>query len=399
MNGKICFSSADILIPKENLEKWSVIACDQYTSEPEYWEKAKKEAGEGPSALKCILPEVYLSDNPEKRIENADKEMNSYLESGVFEEYKDSLVFVKRKQSDGKIRKGIVGKIDLTCYDFSKQNNAEVRATEETVLSRIPPRVKIRENAPLEMPHVMLLFDDPEDKIFGKLEKSSAELKKLYDFDLMLGGGSISGYSVDNANKEFIFGALEEIKSKHNGLLFCVGDGNHSLATAKRCYELNPNELNKFALVEIVNIHDTALDFEPIYRVLFNVSPEEFIDGFSSFCEHSGGNENREYTFVFGGKKITKSLKIKQKLAVAALTEFIDGYLSEHTDTEVDYIHGISSVEKLSGGENTLGILFDGMKKSELFDAVLSDGSLPRKTFSMGHADDKRFYLEARKIK
>lgn len=399
MNCKICFSSADILIPKENLEKWSVIACDQYTSEPEYWEKAKKEAGEGPSALKCILPEVYLSDNPEKRIENADKEMNSYLESGVFEEHKDSLVFVKRKQSDGRIRKGIVGKIDLTCYDFSKQNNAEVRATEETVLSRIPPRVKIRENAPFEMPHVMLLFDDTEDKIFDKLEGNSAKLKKLYDFDLMLGGGSISGYSVDNANKEFIFGALEEIKSKHNGLLFCVGDGNHSLATAKRCYELNPNELNKFALVEIVNIHDTALDFEPIYRVLFNVNPEKFIEEFSSFCENSGGNEKREYTFVFGGKKITKCLKIKQKLAVAALTEFIDGYLSEHTDSEVDYIHGISSVEKLSGGENTLGILFDGMKKSELFDAVLSDGSLPRKTFSMGHADDKRFYLEARKIK
>ena len=394
------FSAADILLPKSNFEKWAVIACDQYTSEPEYWNEVKANADGAPSALGVILPEVYLSADNSQRIEKINKTMQEYIDSNVFNEYPDSLIYVERIQSDGKLRRGIVGKIDLENYDYRAGSNAEIRATEETVLSRIPPRVEIRKNAPLELPHVMLLFDDIENTVMSGITDSTNDFDKVYDFKLMCNAGSIKGYRLNENAKDAVMNALQALKQKNNGFLFCVGDGNHSLATAKECYNQNPTAASRYALVEIVNIHEDALQFEPIYRVLFGVEPQTLIDEFvkATGGEYNGANAQK-FTCVYGENVREISVKPTAKLAVGTLQAFLDDYIKEHTGVEIDYIHGESSLKKLAARENTLGFLFDGMQKSELFAAVNSDGSLPRKTFSMGHADDKRFYIEARKIK
>lgn len=394
------FSAADILLPKSNFEKWAVIACDQYTSEPEYWNEVKANADGAPSALSVILPEVYLSADNSERIEKINKTMQEYIDSNVFNEYPDSLIYVERIQSDGKLRRGIVGKIDLENYDYRAGSNAEIRATEETVLSRIPPRVEIRKNAPLELPHVMLLFDDIENTVMSGITDSTNDFDKVYDFKLMCNAGSIKGYRLNENAKDAVMNALQALKQKNNGFLFCVGDGNHSLATAKECYNQNPTAASRYALVEIVNIHEDALQFEPIYRVLFGVEPQTLIGEFvkATGGEYSGADAQK-FTCVYGENVREISVKPTAKLAVGTLQAFLDDYIKEHTGVEIDYIHGESSLKKLAARENTLGFLFDGMQKSELFAAVNADGSLPRKTFSMGHADDKRFYIEARKIK
>lgn len=389
------FSPADILLPKTNFENWSVIACDQYTSEPEYWQNVKTAAGDKPSALNIILPEVYLSADNSEKIEKINQNMQKYLENDIFTEYKDSLIYVERIQSDGKLRRGIVGKIDLECYDYRSGSDAEIRATEQTVLSRIPPRVEIRKNAPLEMPHVMLLFDDVKDRIFSYLAENKGAFKTVYDFTLMCNAGSIKGYLLNEEAKQTVLSMLGELKEQKDGFLFCVGDGNHSLATAKECYNQNKNELNRYALCEIVNIHDKALEFEPIYRVVFGADPEKLIDEFIK----ATGEGSQKFTCVYGDKTREISVKPTAKLAVGTLQTFLDEYAKNHPEVEIDYIHGTESLKKLASRENAVGFIFDGMQKSELFDAVNADGSLPRKTFSMGHADDKRFYIEARKIK
>ena len=389
------FTPADILLPKTNFENWSVIACDQYTSEPEYWQNVKTAAGDKPSALNIILPEVYLSADNSEKIEKINQNMQKYLENDIFTEYKDSLIYVERIQSDGKLRRGIVGKIDLECYDYRSGSDAEIRATEQTVLSRIPPRVEIRKNAPLEMPHVMLLFDDVKDRIFSYLAENKDGFKTVYDFTLMCNAGSIKGYLLNEEAKQTVLSMLGELKEQKDGFLFCVGDGNHSLATAKECYNQNKNELNRYALCEIVNIHDKALEFEPIYRVVFGADPEKLIDEFIK----ATGEGSQKFTCVYGDKTREISVKPTAKLAVGTLQTFLDEYAKNHPEVEIDYIHGTESLKKLASRENAVGFIFDGMQKSELFDAVNADGSLPRKTFSMGHADDKRFYIEARKIK
>ena len=399
MDFKKCFTPADFLLPKKDFGKWAVIACDQYTSEQDYWEKAKEIVGDTPSALNCILPEVYLKEDNSDAVKKINEKMAEYLTEGVFDEVENSFVYIERKQSDGRVRYGIVGKIDLEDYDFTVGTDAAIRATEQTVLSRIPPRVEIRKNAPLEMPHVMLLIDDPEDTVFASLKAKKSGFDKLYDFALMQNGGEIKGYKVDENSAIDITENLSKLAERHNGLLFCVGDGNHSLATAKKCYELNPNELNRYAAVEVVNIHDDALDFEPIYRVVFGVNPEKVINAFIDYC--GGESEDisaKEYTCVYGDTERIIRVKTPEELPVASLQIFLDEYLKEN-DGELDYIHGIDSTQKLCQAENTVGFIFEGMGKSQLFSAVEKDGSLPRKTFSMGHADDKRFYIEARKIK
>lgn len=399
MNYTHSFSTADILLPKKNFENWAVIACDQYTSEPEYWDNVRKSAGDKPSALDIVLPEVYLSGDNSNRIEKINANMQKFVENGVFELYQDALIYVERIQSDGKLRHGLVGKIDLENYDYRSGSKAEIRATEQTVVSRIPPRVEIRKNASVEMPHVMLLFDDVKDVIFTYLSENTDKLKKIYDFKLMCNAGSIKGYLLDDTAKQTVLLALDDLKQKNNGFLFCVGDGNHSLATAKECYRQNPNELSRYALTEIVNIHDPALQFEPIYRVVFGVEPEILIDDFVKTVGEYNGTDAQKFVCVYGEKMREISVKPTSKLAVGTLQTFLDDYVKTHNGIEIDYIHGENSLKKLSARENTVGFLFDGMQKSELFDAVNSDGSLPRKTFSMGHADDKRFYIEARKIK
>lgn len=394
------FLPANILLPKSNFQKWAVVACDQYTSEPEYWKEVEKTVGNTPSALSLILPEVYLSADNSKRIEKINRTMTEYLENGVFREIENTFVYLQREVTGGKIRKGIVGLIDLQNYSYEKGSKALIRATEATVLERIPPRVLIRKDAKLEMPHVMLLIDDPKCTVIEPLEEKTNGFEKLYDFGLMQNSGHIKGYSVDSETAEQIQTALSAlVENTEDKLLFAVGDGNHSLATAKECYNINKTENSRYALVEIVNIHDSSLEFEPIYRVVFGVEPEKFIENFvTDLGGEYFGTDAQKFTCTYGDSKREVSLKPTGKLAVATLQTYLDEYLKQNKNASIDYIHGEDVVYSLCKAENTVGFIFEGMQKSELFDAIKQDGSLPRKTFSMGHAADKRFYIEARKI-
>ena len=400
MSNKPCFLPADILLPDCDLENWSVIACDQFTSEPEYWEKAASIVNNNPSSLNLILPECYLSGDNTPKINDINSNMADYINKGIFKEYKNSMIYVERLQSDGIVRAGIVGKCDLEQYDYAEGSTTAIRATEKTVISRIPPRVEIRKDAPLELPHIMLLIDDDKKQIIEPLAERKEDFKKLYDFELMLGGGHITGYLLDDEAVEYITKGLNTLAEKNNGLTLCVGDGNHSLATAKECYNLNKNELTRYALTEFVNIHSPALEFEPIYRVVFGVNPEVLLNAFIDYCggEYEG-DDAQKFACYFGENKKNISVKPKAKLSVGTLQTFLDEYLADKEDIEVDYIHGEEALIRLSNRDNTIGFLFDGMKKEELFAAVKQDGSLPRKTFSMGHAEDKRYYLETRIIK
>lgn len=395
------FYPADILLPKENFDKWAVIACDQFTSENEYWDEVETIVGDCPSTLKITLPEIYLNrENIKDRIKSINLTMENYLRSDVFCEYKDAMIFVERLQSDGKVRKGIIGAIDLNDYDYHKGSNAIIRATEQTVLERIPPRVEIRKGAAIELPHVLILIDDPMKTVIEQVALSKERLTKLYDFELMLGGGHVTGYLMTKELEEQVSSALETLAEKQNGFLFAVGDGNHSLATAKECCKLN-NNVDTKALVEIMNIHDDALEFEPIYRVVFNVDREHFVNSLISFFDGEFMDESaHSFDIMIDGKKAsTLSIKPCSNLPVGTLQAFLDEWVKNNPETVVDYVHGIDSVTQLSKTPNTVGFIYDGMTKSQLFPSVSVDGALPRKTFSMGHARDKRYYIEARKIK
>ncbi len=417
---KNCFYSADIMLPdfkKVDGSKWAVIACDQHTSEPEYWENAKEKVGGAPSTLELILPEVYLSET-EKRVPEINNTMNEYLKN-VLCEHKDSMIYVERTQSDGAVRRGLVGMIDLECYDYNKGSTALVRATEGTVLDRIPPRVAVRRGAPIELPHVMILIDDPDKTVIEPQKNACAGYEKAYDFELMLGGGAIKGWFVNGFGKTKINAALEklaspeEMQKKYGGdyapLLFAVGDGNHSLASAKAAYEEVKAKLGeaalshpaRYALAEIVNLHDDALKFEPIYRVMFGVSPAAVLAALGEYAENLDGAEKPQtvdYVHAGGAGSIVFKHPTAQ-LTVGTLQSFIDEYISSHEGASVDYIHDVDATEALAKNENAIGFIFDGMEKNQLFKTVICDGALPRKTFSMGHSADKRYYLECRKIK
>lgn len=395
---KKAFLPADILLPKDNFDKWAVIACDQYTSEPEYWKATEEYVGDAPSALNIVFPEVYLSNDNSGRIAQINANMKRYIDTGVFNVLKSTFIYTKRTVTGGKVRRGVVGLIDLCDYSYEKGSKTLIRATEETVPERIPPRVTIRKDAPLELPHIMLLIDDPDMTVIAPLDKKTADSKPLYDFDLMLGGGHITGKALDGKAAAEMQEALNAlIEDSDDKLLFAVGDGNHSLASAKECYRINKTENSRYALVEIVNIHDDSLEFEPIYRVIFGAEPEKVIHDFTEFTGgRYDGPDAQKFTCVFGDNKREISVKPLSKLCVGTLQKFIDRYIKENPELKVDYIHGEESLHTLASKPNTVGFIFDGMKKSELFDAVKQDGSLPRKTFSMGHANDKRFYLEAR---
>lgn len=415
-----CFKRADILLPDFSVTdayKWSVVACDQFTSEPEYWEKAENTVGDAPSALNVILPEVYLSESSE-RIPKINGTMKKYLKD-VLVCHKDSAIFVERTQSDGSVRRGIVLAVDLEGYDYRKGAHSLIRATEATVVDRIPPRVAIRRGAEIELPHVMLLIDDPEGTVIEPLV-TECDGDSAYNTDLMLGGGHIRGRFLSDKNYERLENALqalitpEQMQARYGvrtlaPLLFAVGDGNHSLASAKAAYEEIKEKLgvqsamthpSRYALVEIVNIHDDALKFEPIYRVMFGVEPDDVISELKKYVSELDGNAEPQVTsYIYGNTEL--SLQIPhpvRQLTVGTLQDFIDGYISTHKGVEVDYIHGEDSVRTLASRENAIGFMFSGMSKSELFRTVIFDGALPRKTFSMGHAEDKRYYLEARKI-
>ena len=401
---KTGFYPGDILLPKNSdMNKWAVVACDQFTSQPEYWEKVEKLTENAPSTLNLVFPEIYLSDDNSERINKINGSMHKYLEEEIFCTYENSFIYVQRN-INGKIREGLVGIVDLEEYDYSQSSKALIRATEGTVQERIPPRVKIRENAPLELPHVMLLIDDDKNLLFSAIEKG----EKVYDFDLMENSGNIKGFIVKPTQK--IADALNALYEKggKNPLLFAVGDGNHSLATAKTCYEnikkTYRGDLTKlparYALVEVVNIHSEALEFEPIHRVLFDVDPENVIEELKKYyntCETPSENAQKIIYTVKGTEKELYITNPSNALAVGTLQKFLDLYLEEKGG-KIDYIHGDDVVRNLSAKDNSIGFILDAMEKSQLFTGVSKDGPLPRKTFSMGEAWEKRFYIEARKI-
>ncbi len=418
------FKPANILLPKDKdphkLEKWAVIACDQYTSQPSYWEEVSRLTEGELSTFHLILPEIYLEEGDvSQRIENIHKTMDSYISNEVFTEYKDAMIYIERVQNDGKIRAGIVGMIDLECYDYNKGSTSAVRATEATVVERIPPRIAVRRGASLELPHIMILIDDPEKTVIEPVSKAS-HLEKVYDFKFMEQGGSIKGWLLDEAEKERVTKALEALDdldsfnkryglSEENTLVFAMGDGNHSLATAKEFYEeLKRNNPEKdmschparYALVEIVNLHSPALEFEAIHRIVTGVDREKLISGLKEAlgAAPSDGNCGQEVSIVTDGLFETISItKPTSKLSVGSLQDFLDGYIKENGG-KVDYIHGVDVIRELSCASDAVGFVLPDITKDQLFPTVICDGALPRKTFSMGHAEDKRFYVEARKI-
>ena len=419
-----CLLSADILLPaREEIEKgkWAAIACDQFTSEPEYWREAAEHVGDAPSTLSLMLPEVYLAE-AQTRLPAIHHAMNEALDRLLIS-HPDSMIAVERTQSDGRVRRGLVAAIDLEHYDFNKGATSLIRATEGTVLSRIPPRVAVRRDATVELPHVMLLIDDPDATVLEPLFTPDAVSARevAYDTDLMLGGGHIKGSFVPASQQKAVLQALDALitpdamaarygDASLAPLLFAVGDGNHSLATAKTAYEEIKTAIGaeaaathpaRYALAEIVNLHDSALSFEPIYRVVFHVDPAALL------------NELRDYIAALDGTAAPQTIRCVgtfdevtldvphpvQQLTVGTLQAFLDDYVKTHPEAEVDYIHGEDSLATLASAPDAIGFLFEGMEKSQLFRTVIYDGALPRKTFSMGHARDKRYYMECRRIK
>ena len=385
-----------ILLPKDaDMRLWSVNACDQFTSDKKYWEELDGLVGANPSALRLIFPEIYLKDNPEKRIADINAKMREYLGGGIFKTVEGGFILVERTTQSG-TRTGIVLAIDLEDYDFKAGSRALIRSTEATILERIPPRVKIRENAPLELPHIMLLYDDPANAVLGAVKRG----EKLYDFEMNMGGGHVVGTFVKNADEVTdAFYALADGDKYGNGekLLFAVGDGNHSLATAKTCWEnikktLSPEEAEnhpaRFALVEAVNIYDSALTFEPIHRLIKTDAAEKFVRGYKP----KGGK--KAYIAVDG--KVTEapfSDDVPQGIRE------LDGYISEflkENGGEVDYIHGEEELKKFS--VQGVGVILPAIEKSDFFRLIVTGGNLPRKTFSMGEGNEKRYYIEAKLI-
>jgi len=426
-----------VYLPRKgtDLTKWAVIACDQFTSEPEYWQEVENLVGDAPSAHNLILPEVYLEKPGEMdRILNIQAAMRSYLDQGILQPH-EGLIYVERTAL-GKTRKGILLCLDLEYYDYNRGSTSLVRATEGTIVERLPPRMKIRNGAALELPHILVLIDDPQRTVIEPLAAARESLDKLYDFDLMLGSGHLSGYAVSGALEEQIVAALCGLAdpagfARKYGvpqdtpvLLFAMGDGNHSLATAKAFWEqmkptIGMDHPARYALVEIENVHDEGLEFEPIHRVLFDVrkniftaiqgyfgmdinllhvsSAEEMIDR----VDHTHGHKQVIGVVSDGGWVSYGLVEIEHpssNLPVGTLQAFLDVFLKEGGAEKIDYVHGRDVVVKLGSQAGNVGFYVPGMDKSDLFKTVILDGALPRKTFSMGEAKEKRFYMEARKI-
>lgn len=419
-NAFTAFTSADILLPRDaEYEKWAVIACDQFTSEPEYWQETEKMTDGAVTALDLILPEIYLGEaDVDKRIDKIAANMYGYLDSDVFEEHKNALIYVERIQTDGVLRAGVVGAADLEEYDYSKGSASQIRATEATVTERIPPRIKVREKAPIELPHIMILIDDEKKALIEPLAEHKDDMKKLYDFELMQGGGRLAGWLLTDALRDELLEKLAKFSEKEAfekrygladtaPLTFAMGDGNHSLATAKAYYEklkaANPDKdmsshPARYALAEIVNLHSPALDFEAIHRIVGTADIDQMMAKMTDELGLSEEPAEQSFVTVRGGEK--KKLYVHKptsKLTVGSLQNFLDKYLAENGG-DIDYIHGTEVVEKLAADGKKIGFVLPDMGKEQLFPTVIADGALPRKTFSMGHARDKRYYVEARKI-
>ena len=418
---KIPFNKGNILIPKNvDMHKWSVVACDQYTSEPDYWNEVTNIVGDSPSTLNLTLPEIYLEDKDvEDRIKKINENMKKMIDDDLFTEYKDSMIYLERTQNDGKVREGLMGIVDLEDYSYEKGSQTLIRATEKTVIERIPPRMKVRENALLELPHIMILIDDDKKEIIESLKNKVTDNDVVYDFDLMQKGGHIKGYKLSDSDANEVLIKLEKLADKDSFeakydvhdkgvLLFAMGDGNHSLATAKACYEKLKENMSeeeylnhpaRYALVELVNLHSPALEFEAIHRVLFDIDTEKFLDELYKYYDINEEGNGQKFELVT--KDFDKVLYIsnpKSNIAVGSIQIFLDEYL-QNNKGKIDYVHGEDVTKELGSKPNNVGIIFDAMDKGDLFKTVILDGALPRKTFSMGHSHDKRFYLESRKIK
>lgn len=417
------FGSADILLPQNcDLTKWSVVACDQYTSQQDYWERVAQTVGDAPSTLKLILPESQLEDGRfEEHIADINRTMDEYLDQDLFRTLPNALIYVERWLDNKKLRRGLMGVVDLECYDYNAGSSSLIRATEGTVITRLPPRVAVRRNASLELPHIMVLVDDPDKQLIEHLTYETDRMEEVYDFDLMECGGHITGYLLPEDLQADVCEILNTLARPHDFarkydakgkpvLLFAIGDGNHSLAAAKATYEEKKQNTSqeqwadlpsRYALVELVNLHDESLEFEPIHRVCFDVDPDElmkdFLDAYPD--AHYGDGEGHTITYVFDAEigKITIP-KPTAQLPVGTLQDFLDQWMQTHSG-RIDYVHGDDVTWELGRKPGNIGFLLPAMGKDELFKTVIFDGALPRKTFSMGEAHDKRFYLEARKIK
>ena len=406
----------ELLLPadRSSLTEWACVACDQFTSQPRYWEDVRRFVGNHPSTLDLILPECYLNEAPQ-RIERIHRAMRDDLEKGVLvPAVSNGFILVERNTSSG-ARVGLVALLDLECYDPAKGSKSLVRASEETIAERVPPRMTVRRGAALETSHVLMLMDDPMHSVIEPLFQKHDELDCLYDFPLMMGGGHLTGYAVtDPADITSIYDALHRLRARlspEDPLLFAVGDGNHSLAAAKACWEeikrgLTPEETvvhpARFAMVELENIHDDALRMEPIHRVLFGCDGDDLLDEIAAFAAAKGatlaaGPQAQEIAVVYEGKEVTLSIEgSPYKLAVGTLQAFLDGWLSAHPQARLDYIHGEDTVRTLVAGEGAVGFLLPTPERDRLFDTIRAEGALPRKTFSLGSANEKRYYMEGR---
>lgn len=399
-----------ILLPSKDIDptKWAVIACDQFTSQPDYWERLDDLVGDAKSTLKLIYPEAYLErDDKEARTQAINDTMQEYLAQGVFSEVED-FVLVDRQIADGRHRIGLMISVDLDDYEYTPFNTALIKATEKTVVERLPARIAVRKGASIELPHIMLLMDDDKD-ILGELYANRDSMDKLYDFTLNMGGGRLVGYRVKDSEK--VRARLEELasgevsKSKYGveqSIMFVVGDGNHSLATAKECWEnikktLTPEQAlthpARYALCELVNLHDSSLEFSPIHRVMFNVG-EEFI---SYLQDRLVGDDTTIANYK--DKQYLLHINSSPSDAIADIQQAIDDYLVTHSKAYVDYVHGEEYTLDVARSNDAVAIFMPTISKQSLFGYVARRGVLPRKSFSMGHAEDKRYYMEAKLIK
>lgn len=424
-----------LLMPREgiDLSKWAVIACDQYTSQPDYWNNADAIVGDAPSTLRLTLPEVYLEQpDVKERTAKIQDAMQRYQQDGTLTEYEPGMMLVERTTKSG-TRRGVVLSFDLEAYDYQAGSQSLIRPTEKTVVERIPPRLAVREGASLELPHIMLLIDDPDHKVIEPLFADKDAFRKAYDTDLMLDGGHLSGWFVPEGKEtaaliERLNGLADPetfnkkygLTGEHAVLPYAVGDGNHSMATAKANWERIKQALSeeerqdhpaRFVLAEVVNIHDDSLEIEGIHRVLFHSHPREVFQAADDFFRLHGGmaycgdpksapsTNVQSFPCMFHGEQVTLCIVDSPwALPVATLQNFLDDFLEKNPKSHIDYIHGADVVRELSQDARNMGFLLPDPAKEDLFRGVILDGVLPRKTFSMGEAQEKRYYMEARKI-
>ena len=420
---EIALHVPSLLLPRADipLETWSVIACDQYTSQPEYWEQVRRLVGDDPSTLQLIFPEAYLEETGrEQTIAGINQRMQAYLKSGVLVEQRPGFMLVEREVGRATPRRGLVVALDLEQYDYRDGAQKLIRTTEGTDQNRLPPRIQVREKAPLETPHIMVLIDDPQQTVIEPLGEEN--LKLAYDFELMLGGGRLRGWHIDDgALIDEIAGHIARLACGEPPMIYAMGDGNHSFATARAVWERLKAEAKderqimnhpaRYALAELVNVHDEGLEFAPIHRVVFGVddllrameeggfSRRTFArrDEWEAACGEAADGHHIPY--ISGTERGLLSIAEPSfQLEVASLQASLDRYLDAHPRARLDYIHGENVLEQLTAEPDSIGFFLPAMDKRDLFKTIIVDGATPRKTFSLGEAAEKRYYLECRRL-